>query len=165
MALGKKKREALAFKNPNRAWVMAEFQKLSDEWEDWEKCCQTIKDHPYDRNTQSEVFADGVENMERHEILRTKTLTFLDNNIQGHNFMLSNVYEEPFESDDLRLRVKVPHRTRVLGVLMASLEYALVPDGFWTERGKAFAKAIANAPDKIIAEVAARWLRNPFGSD
>ena len=60
MAYAKRKREALAFKNPRRAWVMAELKKLLDEWEEWEKHSHTIKDHPYDSNTQLEVFADGI---------------------------------------------------------------------------------------------------------
>lgn len=130
MAYQKKTREALALKNSNRAWVMDQLGKLFKEWEAWEEYVQTIEDHPYDRNTQSEIFADGVENIDKHDILRTKTLIFLDNNIQGHNFMLSNEYEEPFERNDIRLRLRVPHRIKDLRVLMASLEYALVPDGF-----------------------------------
>ncbi|WP_167685700.1 hypothetical protein [Parasedimentitalea denitrificans] len=161
MAYQEKKREMLAFKNSNRAWVMAELKKLFDEWEAWAKFVQTIEDHPFDRNTQSEIFADGVENLDKHDILRTKTLTFLDNNIQGHNFMRSNEYEEPFERTDLRLILRVPHRIKDLKVLLASLEYALVPDGFWKERGKSLLNSIEDkAPDSAL-RIVESYLRNP----
>ena len=159
MAEAKKRREALAFKSPRRARVMAELKKLSDEWEEWEEHCLQIEDHPYDRNTESEVFADGVENMERHEILREKTLTFLDTNIQGHNFMCSNEYEKPFERNDLRLRVIVPHRTRDLKVLMASLEHAL---GFWRTRWDAWVKAFDYLPRMVLelpGKIAEAWVK------
>ena len=88
-----------------------------------------------------------------------------EDSIQGHNFMLSNEYEEPFERNDLRLRVKVPHRIRELKILMASLEYALVPDGFWMERGKILVETITGkAPEKAV-EIAASWLRNPLRTE
>ncbi len=164
MAIERKKRDPLAFKNPNRAWVMAELAKLYKEWEKWAEYVPTIEDHPYDRNTHSEIFADGVENLDKHDILREKTLTFLDNNIQGHNYMLANEYEEPFERNDLRLSLRVPHRIKDLKVLMASLEYALVPDGFWKEQGKSLLANLQDkAPDSAL-KIAESYLRNPTQS-
>lgn len=164
MSYKRKKGELLAFKNPNRAWVVSELKKLIKEWEAWAEFVQTIEDHPYDKNTQAECFADGVENIERHEVLRTKTLTFLDNNIQGHNFMLSNEYEQPFENNLARLQVKVPHRRKELRILIASLEYASVPDGFWKERGKALVEQLQNKGTDAAVDIAASYLRNPLSS-
>ncbi len=161
MAYKRKKREALAFKNPNRAWVVAELEKLYREWEAWGEFVKTIKDHPYDRNTHAECYADGVENLDKHDILREKTLTFLDNNIQGHNFMLPNEYEVPFEDRLGRLQARVPHRIKELRVLRASLEYALVPDGFWKEQGKTLVATVKDLPPEAAADIAASYLRNP----
>ena len=162
MVIERKKREPLAFKNPNRAWVMAELKKLYKEWEEWAEYVPTIEDHPYDRNTHSEIFADGVENLDKNDILREKTLTFLDNNIQGHNFMLSNEYEEPFERNDLRLAIRVPHRIKDLKVLLACLEYALVPDGFWKEQGISLLEKIKDKAPETALKIAESYLRNPM---
>ncbi len=74
--------------NPDKDWVVKELNKLIDEWEAWQKDVVQIQDHPYNRNTQTEVFADGEENMRKHEILQGKTLTFLNNNIRGHGFII-----------------------------------------------------------------------------
>lgn len=162
MAYRRKIREPLAFKNPNRAWVMTELEKLYKEWKVWSAFVTTIEDHPYDHRTHAECFADGVENIDKHDILRTKTLVFLDNNIQGHDFMSSNEYEEPFEDNMGRLRAKVPHRVKELDILIASLEYATVPDGFWTEQGKSLLEKIRDkAPDTAL-EIAASYLKNPM---
>ena len=74
--------------NSKKAWVVNELDGLISEWESWQLEVAQIKDHPYDTNTQSNVFADGEENMDKHEILQTKTLTFLNNNIRGHGFIV-----------------------------------------------------------------------------
>jgi hypothetical protein len=90
-------------------------------------------------------------------------LVFLDNNIQGHDFMRSQSEGEPWEDRLGRLRVKVPHRTHELAILRECLQYASVPDGFWREQGKTLVTKLAGAaPDKAI-EIAAAYLRNPFG--
>jgi len=131
MACRRKKREPLAFKNPNPTWVMAELEKLYKEWEEWEEWAEyapTIKGRPYDRNTHADCFANGVENIDKHDILCEKTLTFLDNNVQGHNFMFLNEYEEPHDDNLDQLHVKIPHRIKELEILRESLEYAIVPE-------------------------------------
>lgn len=161
----KKERQLLAFRNSNKAWVMAELEKLYGEWVIWGEFVETIEDHPYDRNSQAECYADGKENMKRHRILREKTLVFLDNNIQGHDFMLSQTEIVPFEDNLSRLRSKVPHRLEELEILRESLRYALVPDGFWKEQGKSLAKKIVEVGPEKAAEVATSYLRNPFGTD
>jgi len=158
----RKMREPLAFKNPNRSWVVAELRKLYGEWKSWSLKVGEIEDHPYNKNTEAECFADGRENMHTHRILQTRTLTFLDNNIQGHDFMLSNQYEEPYEDIMGRLKSKVPYRVQELEVLMASLEYALVPDSFWKEQGKKMVENLATVAPEKAADTAASWLRNPL---
>ncbi|MEX1035358.1 MAG: hypothetical protein WDZ54_05340 [Sneathiella sp.] len=165
MSIYKEKREPLAFKNPNRAWVINELLKLNREWEGWAKYIQTIEDHSYDKNRQAECFADGVENIDAHDILRTKTLTFLDNNIQGHNFMMSNEYKDPYEDKLSRLRNKVPDRIKELKILIASLEYASVPDGFWKEQGKSLIQKIKDKGPEAAAKIAESYLKNPLQSD
>lgn len=79
--------EKLEIINQNKNWVISELDSIVSEWEGWQKTVADIKDHPYDQNTQLDVFADGEENMEKHEILQAKTLTFLNNNIKGHGFI------------------------------------------------------------------------------
>ncbi|TIM22896.1 MAG: hypothetical protein E5Y74_07995 [Mesorhizobium sp.] len=162
MALRKKTREPLAFKNPNKAWVIAELLKIYAEWKAWGEFVKQIVDHPYDRNTQMECFADGEENLDKNEVLVAKTLTFLDNNISGHNFMFSNEYEEPWENRTARLGARVPHHLHQLDILQASLQYAVVPDGFWKEQGKKLVEDVRKAAPDKAADVAASWLRNPL---
>ncbi len=156
-----KERVTLAFRNPNKAWVVAELDKLHTEWLAWGEHAKSIPDHVYDKNSKAECFADGEENMHKHDILREKTLVFLDNNIQGHDFMRCQSEGRPFEIKSARLRVKVPHRLHELEILKTCLQYAEVPEGFWKEQGKKLVKKLAEvAPDKA-ADVAASWLRNP----
>jgi len=157
----KRQRQALAFKTSNKAWATAELEKLYREWLEWGAYVATIEDHPYNRNTQAECFADGGANMQRHDRLREKTLVFLDNNIQGHDFMRSQSEGEPFEDKSSRLRVKVPHRIHELEILRECLQYALVPEGFWKEQGKKLVKKIAEVGPEKAADVAASYLRNP----
>jgi hypothetical protein len=157
----KLEKQALAFKNPNKAWVTAELEKLHREWLAWGNHVATIEDHPYNKNTQAECYADGVENMQRHDRLREKTLVFLDNNIQGHNFMQSQSEGRPFENNVARLRSKVPHRIHELEILRDCLQYALVPEGFWKEQGKKLVKRIADVAPEKAADIAASYLRNP----
>ncbi|VAW76326.1 hypothetical protein MNBD_GAMMA12-32 [hydrothermal vent metagenome] len=80
--------ETLEITNPNKGWVTGELEKLLDEWVAWQQEVAEIQDYLYDPNTQLDVLADGEENMQTHDILHAKTLTFLNNNIQGHGFIL-----------------------------------------------------------------------------
>lgn len=79
--------EPLELLNQNKAWVLEELNKLYEEWMSWQVEVSEIVDQPYDQITQSEVYADGEDMMERHQILQAKTLTFLNNNIAGHGFI------------------------------------------------------------------------------
>ncbi len=158
------KPKRLSIRNPNAAWVTSELAKLYSEWKAWHDYVLTIEDHDYDRNTHAECYADGVENIRKHEILRAKTLAFLDNNIEGHDFMLSNQYELPYEDNMGRLRTKLPHRIHELDILIASLQYAAVPEGFWKEQGKKMVEQLATVAPEKAADAAASWLRNPFAA-
>ncbi len=80
--------ENLEIIHPKTRWVIDELEKLIREWEAWQLEVEKIEDHPYDPNTQLDVFKDGRDSMNKHEILQAKTLTFLNNNIKGHGFIL-----------------------------------------------------------------------------
>lgn len=154
--------EHLAFLNPNRAWVLRELDKLFEEWVAWEAKVADIVDQPYDRNTQLDVYADGENMMERHEILQTKTLTFLNNNISGHGF-IQGFDGRGCDRPDLRLRYRVKHRLRNLRILRASLEYARVPESFWREKGKELVDKVIDKGSEAATDIAASYLKNPAG--
>ena len=115
--------ENIEITNPNRAWVIAQFEKLYMEWIAWQKEVEAIVDKPYDRNTHSEVFADGEDMMLRHDALQAKTLTFLNNNMKGHGFIFG-FRGGHVDRMDLRLKIRVKHRLHNLEVLRACLEWA-----------------------------------------
>jgi hypothetical protein len=117
------KLETLAFKNPNKAWVIKELDALIGEWRAWQTEVAEIKDHPYDRSMQSAVYADGEDNIKKHRILQAKTLEFLVNNIIGHGFICGRDGTK-IDRDDLRLKIRVKHRMDDLDELRARLEYA-----------------------------------------
>ena len=106
----------------DQSWVLAELETLYSEWKDWEATVARIVDQPYDKSKQSDVFADGEENMKRHDILQAKTLTFLDQNIKGHGF-IKGINGDRIDRTDLRLKIRVKHRIHNLEVLRASLRY------------------------------------------
>jgi len=150
----------LSIKNPNKGWVVKELNKLIEEWVAWRKEVEQIEDHPYDPQTQTEVLADGEDNMQKHEILQAKTLTFLNNNIDGHGFI--NGFEgRGCDRTDLRLKHRVKHRLQQLKILQASLQYAGVPESFWKKKGNELVEKIANLPADVAAQVASEWLKNP----
>jgi hypothetical protein len=154
--------ENLEFLNPNRPWVMKELDKLYKDWLIWEREVSEIVDQPYDRKTQSNVFADGEEMMQKHEILQAKTLTFLNNNIKGHGF-IKGFDGKRCDRVDLRLKYRVKHRIQALRILIASLEYARVPESYWKQKGKELIdKIIDKAPDAAI-DIATNYLKNPMG--
>jgi len=41
--------ENIEILNPNRAWVVTEFEKIYAEWLDWQKEVEAIVDQPYDK--------------------------------------------------------------------------------------------------------------------
>lgn len=150
----------LTIMNPNKVWVVQELDKLINEWEKWQKEVAQIKDYPYDSQTQTDVFADGEENMQKHEILQAKTLTFLNNNIKGHGFIIG-FDGERCDRTDLRLKHRVKHRLQQLKILQASLQYAQVPDSFWKKKGKELIDKIAGTAPEVAAKIATEMLKNP----
>lgn len=150
----------LEFINPNKALIFRELEKLFAEWEIWQKEILKIVDQPYDANRQSEVFADGEENMYFHEILQAKTLTFLNNNIKGHGF-IKGFDGRGCDRTDLRLKIRVKHRIQQLRILLASLQYAKVPESFWKEKSKELVQSIVNKGTDAAIEIATQYLKNP----
>lgn len=150
--------------NPNRAWVVSEFEKLYAEWVSWQAEVAQIVDQPYDRNTRSEVFDDGEDNMRKHDVLQAKTLTFLNNNIKGHGF-IDGFDGTHIDRTDLRLRIRVKHRMHQLDMLRASLEYAKVPEAFWKQKGKELVEILLKKSGDAAVDVAASYLKNPMAVD
>ncbi len=152
------KRESLALTNPNKSWVIKELDSLISEWRAWQKTVEAIKDHPYDRQTQSEVSADGEANLKKHRILQEKTLVFLDNNIAGHGFIRGRDGTST-DRDDLRLRIRVKHRVDDLDELWACLNYAMVPDGYWKSKAKEMVDKMAGKAPEAALDIAASYIR------
>jgi hypothetical protein len=94
---------------------------------------------------------DGFATRQTHEILRQKTLVFIGNN-----------FSHPHENN-IALAKIVPGWIQRLNALLACIEYALVPDGFWKEQGKKLISKIAAAGRDRAAEVAEKFLRKPAG--
>jgi hypothetical protein len=115
-------RASLAFKNPyNKAAVIKRLDALIAEWRAWQKEVSEIKDHPYDRLTHSDVYADGEENISKHRILQAKTLEFLQQNTSGHGFITGHDGTK-IDRTDLRLKFRVQHRIDDLEELRVRLE-------------------------------------------
>jgi hypothetical protein len=156
--------ENIAITNPNRAWVVSEFEKLYAEWLSWHNEVVRLQDQPYDRNTQSEVLADGEDNMRKHDILQAKTLTFLNNNIAGHGF-ISGFDGRHIDPTDLRLKIRVKHRMHELDMLRACLEYAKVPEAYWKQKGKELVEKLLNKSGDAAVNIAASYLKNPMSGE
>ncbi len=156
--------EKLTISNPRKNWVTSELSSLIEQWELWQKNVELIEDHPYNFNTQSEVFADGEENMDKHSILQMKTITFLDNNIDGHWFINGRT-EHCCDRTDLRLNIRVKHRLKELKEIHASISYALVTDSFWKQKGKEMIDKIADKSPEVALDIVAGYLKNPMASN
>ncbi|MGQ0555237.1 MAG: hypothetical protein ACT4PN_04740 [Nitrospiraceae bacterium] len=111
----------LSFIHSNGQWVIIELEKIMGEWEAWSNEVGQIADQPYDRNTQSEVYADGESMMHKQEVLQSKTRVFLDRNVRGHNFV-AGFDGSHVDRTDLRLKHRVKHRIQDLRVLHACLK-------------------------------------------
>jgi hypothetical protein len=127
--------EPLEIINPNRGWAVDELDQLYDEWLAWQREVENIVDQPYDRQTQSGVFADGEAMMRRHDVLQAKTLTFPSNNIRGNGF-IRGFDGRGADRTDLCLRIRVKHRLHQPDMLRASLQYAKLPESFWKQKAK-----------------------------
>jgi hypothetical protein len=81
--------KTLAFRNPNKEWVVKELDALICEWRAWQKEVEQLGEDlhdPFDPKP-GQILADGEENIKKHRILQAKTLEFLENNIAGHGFI------------------------------------------------------------------------------
>ncbi|BBM64914.1 hypothetical protein BCT47_00335 [Vibrio splendidus] len=150
--------------NPRKDWVTSELSSLVNEWEAWQQDITLIQDHPYDRNTHSSVFADGEENMNKHDILQMKTITFLDNNISGHWF-INGRKGNGCDRTDLRLNIRVKHRLQDLREIQASLQYALLADSYWKQKGKEMIDKIADKSPEVALDIVAGYLKNPMNTE
>jgi len=155
--------DKLTISNPRRDWVISELSKLISEWEEWQNIVSNIQDHEYDKNTQLDVFADGEENMEKHSILQMKTITFLDNNINGHWFIQGRKNQN-CDRTDLRLKIRVKHRLQDLREIQASIEYACLTDSYWKQKAKEMVDKLADQTPEKALEIAVSYLRNPLES-
>ena len=153
--------ENLEIINPNKNWVIKELDALIVEWEEWQSGVAQIEDHPYDHNTQSEVYADGEENMEKHDILQAKTLTFLNNNIKGHGF-IKGFDGQGCDRIDLRLSIRVKHRLTQLRILQASIKYALVPEAYLIRKAKEVTDKIIASGTETGSKILLEYLKNPM---
>lgn len=153
--------EKLEILNSNKNWVIDELNSIISEWENWQKFVEEIRDHPYDQNTHTEVFADGEENMEKHNILQAKTLTFLNNNIKGHGFILG-FDGNACDRTDLRLKIRVKHRLKQLRILQESLKYALVPEAYLVRKAKELTDKIIESGTEAGTRILLEYLKNPM---
>ncbi len=152
----------LALSNPNRDWVLKELEKLYLEWTAWLLAVAQIEDQPFDKQKQSEVFADGEDKMKTHAILQAKTLTFLNNNIEGHGF-IEGFDGHGCDRTDLRLKYRVKHRLYDLDLLRASLPYAKVPDSYWKQKAKMLMDKVVEKGPEAGAAILESALKNPLG--
>lgn len=154
----------LSVSNPNKAWVCKELDKLIAEWNSWNEYCQNLGDSPdYDPETCTEAIKDGYDNIRKHEILREKTLVFMRNHFHGSEFVLENWKSHPHEDNTSRLKKKIPTWIHRLEILKASMEYVLVPEGFWRRKGEELVDALSKASAEAAADVAASYLKDPGG--
>jgi hypothetical protein len=109
---------------PNKAAVIQKLDALIAEWRAWEKEVEQLGDDPQDPfdPKPGNIRADGEENIQNHRILQAKTLEFLDQNIAGHGFITGRDGTK-IDRTDLRLKIRVKHRTADLEELRACLEY------------------------------------------
>ena len=153
----------VTIKNPNKAWVSAELDNLIQEWTSWGGYCQTIEDSSeFNPQTCTEAIKDGMANLNKHEILREKTLVFIRNHFSGFEFILAKWPSHPHEDVCSRLKNRVPSWIHRLEMLKASMGYFLVTDGFWKIQGKNLLESLSKATAEKAIDVAASFLKNPL---
>lgn len=153
--------ENIEILNPDRAWVVSEFEKLYSEWQSWKQEVDAIVDQPYDRNTHSNVFADGKDMMLRHDVLQAKTLTFLNNNVRGHGF-IRGFNGQHIDRTDLRLKIRVGHRIRDLEMLRETL----IAGYARPEKAEIVGSATHSSPEEssnVVAKFKEHWLVSLLG--
>lgn len=156
----------LEISNPNKPWVIETLDNLIAQWEEWDKVAQSLLSQPdsadYKEGSHAPSIKDGFANLEKHEVLREKTLVFLRNHFSGYEFILQSWDTHPHEDRTSRLSRVVPTWIHRLDMLKESLPYALVPEGFWKQKGKDLVDKIANVVPEKAAEIAASYLKNPL---
>lgn len=157
-------REIFALVNPNKAWVVKEADALRREWVGWLETSRKLEvSLDFDPMTCSEAIKDSYENRRKHELIREKNLVFIANNFTGYSFLFENWPSYPHEDNTSRLAEIIPDWIHRLDTLIACVEYARVPDGFWMEQGKKLVSKIAEVGPEKAVEVAEKFLRNPGG--
>lgn len=147
----------LTFKTRRKRRIIKELDAFINQWRSWGKEVSQIKDHPYDRMTQSRVYLDGEENIRGHNILQERTLAFLNKNIVGHGFIYGQ-HGENVDRTDLRLNFRVEHRLYDLDVLRARIEYAELPRRF--EKTVKVLSSVGNKLLGIVPDCLARYLQS-----
>jgi hypothetical protein len=157
------KREPLTVTNPSKVWVVAQLDRLTKEWETWQREAETWEVSPdYDPKTCAKSIMDGWANRRKHEVLREKTMVFISNNFSGYEFLFANWPSHPHEDNLSRVKVIAPGWLHRLNTMSACVEYARVTDGFWKEKGKQLAEQIVKVGAEKGSDIAASWLKNPM---
>lgn len=157
-----KPREVLAITNPNKPLVVRELDQLRKEWAAWLQLATGFGDSPeFDPNTCSEAIKDGRDNLRKHDVLREKTLVFIGNNFSGYGFLFANWSTHPHDANGIRIARKAPGWVHRLETLAECIEYARVPDGYWTAKGRQLVDAVTKAAPEKAIEIAASYLKNP----
>lgn len=157
-----KPREVFAIANANKPLVVDQLDKLRKEWLVWLEHGQALGDSPdFDPSTCTECIKDGYANLRKHEVLREKTLVFIANNFTGYGFLFENRPLHPHEAVTSRIARKAPAWIHRLDTIAACIEYARVPDGYWTSKGKQLVESLAKAAPEKAVEIATTFLKNP----
>jgi hypothetical protein len=157
--------ESLEILNPRKSWVKIELDSIIQEWALWYEETKIIPDHNYDPNRQTIMWMDGEENIRTHQRLVQKTVTFLSNNFKNYEFMWRSRNGQLHEQHDCRLQVNAKHRLQELEVIRDSLHYAVVPDGYWKQKGIQVVDKLADKTPDVAAEILGQYLKNPFGDE
>jgi hypothetical protein len=154
------KRLTLALTNPNKKWVVKELDALIEEWRGWQEEVRRIPVPLRNPNypIRDDVLADGEEKIQKHNVLQEKTLAFLENNIEGHGFIYGRDGTK-IDRTDLRLDIRVKHRTNDLEVLRACIQYAKVPEAYWKATAKEMLEKVAGKGPELATDIAAKYLQ------
>ena len=99
--------------------------------------------------------------MQKHDILQAKTLTFLNNNIKGHGFIIA-FNGNGCDRTDLRLKFRVKHRLKELRILQESLKYAIVPEAYLVRKAKELTDKIIESGTEAGTRILLEYLKNPM---
>jgi hypothetical protein len=161
-------RELFSITNPNKGLVVNQLDRLLSEWKEWLAFAIRLAEGPdspdYRNIGGTEAIKDGFQNRRKHETLRDKTLVFIGNNFSGYGFLFDSWPTPPHEANTLRLVRIIPSWIQRLETLSSCIEYARVTDGYWRTKGKELVEQIVKTTPEKAAEIAASYLKNPFGA-